>query len=138
MVELARVLIPIDFSECSARALSVATRLANGSGALLILLHVIERRPARLDLLQHRFAQILPPMPASVAERTHARVLFGDPVERILQTAKGCDCILLGQFGHRRRGLALGRVAAAIRRKAVCAVMIVDAEGRVSESTAAA
>ncbi len=137
-----RILVPLDFSLSSLRALGVAVDLAEDSGARLLMLHVaesalgvtgpdgaalavpsplaFERAKAELPRVARQF------VPASI--RCTTTVMRGQPAEAILETAraKGIDLILLAAQG--RTGLErflLGSTAERVVRRASCPVWAV-------------
>lgn len=92
---LKQILVPIDFSDCSLRALELALTIALPFGAKLILLHVVE--PA---VYQQGYTGITPPL-----EETH---------QNLLQTGRE-RLALLGRkrVGHRLRAEPLVRIGRA-------------------------
>jgi hypothetical protein len=52
MFKLQRILVPVDFSDCSSKALQYAVPFAKQFGAALILLHVVEPYPAVPEMAQ--------------------------------------------------------------------------------------
>lgn len=138
---LKRIVVPIDFSETSAQALSYAVALAEQFGAEIILLHVIEwvAIPAELgsapsaitdadkasvanDLLRMR-QKILS---KDVSGRTIARV--GAPFREITSAAKEmkADMIILTTRGYTGlQNILLGSTAERVVRHAECPVLVV-------------
>lgn len=133
---LKTILVPVDFSECSKKALQYAIPFARQFGAELKLLHVVEPYPAvpemgpyDLDNINDGKAQleafrqaIGDAVPASTSLRT------GMPHLEIAEAAKdlGIDLIILSTHG--RSGLArmlLGSTAEKVVRHAPCPVLIV-------------
>jgi nucleotide-binding universal stress UspA family protein len=148
MIEIARILCPVDFSECSRRALQHALATARWYGSRVTVLYVPPYFPA-IDVIpsltvepaqqlervagDHRRAEDM--INALIAEAGPGTV----PVDRIVAEAPavhrevldqaralGADLIVLGSHG--RSGfdrLVLGSVAEKVLRKATCPVMVV-------------
>jgi universal stress protein A len=141
-----KVLVPVDFSEPSRRALAWAFDYATRAPCEMHVLHVVEDHlsdlfPAaareRIDSeiaavtleAEEELARMIP----DVAERReveplHRHVARGRPVSEILRVAEkiGAEMIVVGSHG--RSGLAellLGSVAEAVVRRAVCPVVCV-------------
>lgn len=147
MSRISKVLVGMDFSDCSVAAFRWAASLAASLGIdLTVVMVAAEERTdgeqavyadkARLertlaDSLKERLAD-LPAAAAHVAEFPPLiRVRNGRPAAEILETAEdeGADLIVLGTHG--RQGVAralMGSVAEAVVRQAACPVVIVHAE----------
>lgn len=129
-----RVLCPVDFSETSHKAFEFAQRLAQASGAELLLLHVFDV-PATLGLVGQEhpsdptLAERLDAVRPSLAGLKVDRVLHaGPPADVICWMAqhRGCDMIVMGTHG--RGGVAhllMGSVAEHVMRSARCPVVTV-------------
>ena len=145
-----RILVPLDFSLTSLRALDVAVRLARDNGARLCLLHVVEPTPyatgmdgVALSLPDSVFFEraeaTLPKLarrlvPSSVQVVTW--VVRGRPASVIVQTAnaKGIDLIVLSTHGHRGLGrFMIGSTAERVVRQAACPVLVVRHRRRTSQ-----
>lgn len=124
MSELRKILVPVDGSEASCRAVSMAATLARGLGAQITLLHVTG------DMREHvaaeaAFERAESWLGGSKAER---RTEQGDPAGQIIAVAHGqaFDLIVMG-----RRGLSpsaeqlLGSVSDRVLRQASCPVTLV-------------
>jgi nucleotide-binding universal stress UspA family protein len=134
--QLKKILVPVDFSECSTKALQYAIPLAKQFDAELTLLHVVQPYPAvpemypvsaesgrdadkELEVLQRTTCD-------AVASQTCLRV--GTPHLEIVRAAKelGADLIVISTHGH--TGLAhvfLGSTAERVVRHAGCPVLVV-------------
>jgi len=137
-----RILVPLDFSLTSLRALKLAVALAKRCGARLLLLNVVEPNPyptgmegavlvtpdatlaryARRQLTQvaRRF------IPKSV--RTNSLIVRGRAADGIVETAeeKGADLIVLSTHGHTGLDrLLMGSTAEQVVRSAKCPVFVV-------------
>ncbi|HSF67858.1 MAG TPA: universal stress protein [Nitrospiraceae bacterium] len=140
-VALERILVPIDFSECSLDALEYAVTVAQQAKASLVLLHVLEPLSYGLDftLGDSRAHQLevstwtkrLEELAAS-HRRPHmpveVRLRGGLPADSILDSAQSlpCDLIVMGTHGRRGISHALsGSVAEAVLRKARWPVLTV-------------
>ncbi|MEC4890203.1 MAG: universal stress protein [Nitrospira sp.] len=140
-VSVRRILVPVDFSDCSLEALEYAAWLAQRSGASLSLLHVLEPISYGLDFtLSHepkreemrarvtqRLAGFVEALAgAKIAADSHVR--GGLPADSILDSARTlpADVIVMGTHG--RRGLShllSGSVTEAVLRQSRCPVMTV-------------
>ncbi len=143
----AKVLVPIDFSECSAKALDFATQYVEKIPSELYLFHVFEpvgrQKFVGKKLLDKVEAEIdrMEGMAIAELERLikddetrrrlknfHCRVASGKPWEEILRMAANisADIIILGTHGREGIERALvGSVAEKIVRRAPCTVVCV-------------
>ena len=143
-VTLERILVPVDFSDCSLDALGYAVEVAQQAKASVMLLHVLEPVSYGLDFdLGHIRSR--EDVRASWTKRleelaaTHQhpnvpvefRLRGGVPVDSILDSAQTlpCDLIVMGTHGRRGISHALsGSVAEAVLRKAHCPVIAVRSQ----------
>jgi nucleotide-binding universal stress UspA family protein len=151
MFEVRRILVPVDFSECSMAALEQALFLARRFDASVDVIHVWQPvRPVwtvsypfdvghecltifeQTEAGQHmkeflaRAEQELP--------RARGRLESGDPYRTILQVAEddGYDLLVMGTHGRTGMShLLLGSLAEAVVRRAPCPVMTIRAHGKV-------
>jgi nucleotide-binding universal stress UspA family protein len=106
-----RVLVPVDFSEHSQRALARARTLATAAGDAITLLHVVEPLPPMFLAggIEHR-VQLDPEMPKRVAQRLQewagdaqvsTRMAEGQAAKEIARAADemGADLIVMGSRG---------------------------------------
>jgi nucleotide-binding universal stress UspA family protein len=139
-----RILVPIDFSDMSMKALEYGIRFANFLQADVHLVHVVD-----LPTLGS-FSNIYP-IPESVVSQasdwnvdltlakaiegkeivgtTHVSTTFGDPADEILNYAKnqGCGFIVMGTHGRRGFDRALlGSVATTVASKSEIPVITVS------------
>lgn len=131
-----KFLVPVDFSTCSQPAMEMATNLASGGDAILLIVHVEEppvaygggemyygiMEPSTDDLMT-MLERIVPSDPTVKFEH---RLITGDPASAIVRLAEEeqADLIVLGTHG--RTGLTrllMGSVAEAVVRRAKCAVL---------------
>ena len=144
-----RIVVAVDMSEPSLRAVDLAADLAAKYGAELVLL-TIGREIAGPDPGMEAYARmehIQDPVPmvavesmreelAGVRDRAAAKgarhistdVFVGDPAEQILAcaNARQADLVALGSRGHGRlAGLLLGSVAQKVVALARCPVLVV-------------
>jgi len=151
---ITRVLVPVDGSEHSRRALEFATDIAERFSASVVLLHVVSTAaplPApqvgvtvtsegvpppvfstkMVEDLAKLGSELLARQGSEVERRglTVKKVLErGEPVEKILQTAKNerCDLIAIGARGlGKMRALLLGSVSDGVVHRAPCPVLVV-------------
>ncbi len=143
LFRLKSILVPIDFSDCSKKALQYAIPFARQHEASLTLLYVVPRpnyvggEYTGLD-----YAQLEADQSASEAERLEALagaevrgqvpakslIRTGFPVVEILEAAKALPADLIVISTHGRTGLKhvfLGSVAEAVVRRAPCPVLVV-------------
>ncbi len=141
---LKRILVPIDFSACSRRALSYALRFAGQFGAQLLLVHVVEPMVVPENMLlavpelpeaggglvndaQQRLDQLArKEIPAEIKVQTTVRV--GRPYHEIIETAQAEDVDLITIATHGYTGLKhvfLGSTAERVVRHASCPVLTV-------------
>ncbi len=152
IMELHHILVPVDFSEFSTRALSHGAALARWYDAKLTVLHVIPpiqtlpvvgelgapvylteppSEAGALDALRQLFDD------ADVPANTTPMTRLGDPPTTVVATARelGADLIVMGTHG--RRGftrLLLGSVTERVLREAPCPVLTVPPHERAGSS----
>ncbi len=146
-----RILVPLDFSDCSPLLLAEAVQLARPLGARLTLLHVVEppdgvlpETPIQPDptgpittvsrFLVEAAEQRLPELLAvatGAGVDAEARILVGRTADTVLEQTDGHDLVIMGTHG--RRGVArvlLGSVAEQVTRRADIPVMTVRTHHR--------
>jgi universal stress protein A len=137
--QIARVLVPTDFSVCSMWALRYAEEMARRFGAEIVLVHVDQSLvPAsQLAETQHAAArEELDGLVAFLHERgmpAHSVLRSGGPAEEIVATAEveHADLIVMGTHG--RSGLThvlMGSVAESVVRRSSCPVLTVRHSAR--------
>jgi nucleotide-binding universal stress UspA family protein len=131
-IRLRRILVPVDFSESSRAALRFANALARSLGAMLEVVHVIERpyeSPAvasegELAEVQPMLSDFVASIGADVVDAQ--RVETGPVHQRIVSIADAgrFDLIVMGTAGRtgRPRSMA-GSVAESVVRTAGCPVL---------------
>ena len=140
-ITLERILVPVDFSDCSLDALEYAAVVAQQAKASLMLLHVLEPVSYGLDftLGQSRARRLevetwtkrLEELASSHQHpnmQVESRLRGGFPADSILDSAKTLPCDLIVMGTHGRRGIShtiSGSVAEAVLRKAHCPVIAV-------------
>ncbi|TKB67669.1 MAG: universal stress protein [Nitrospira sp.] len=139
-----RILVPVDFSDCSLDALAYASVVAQQAGASLMLLHVLEpvsygldftldfsrTRQAESQIWTKRLEELVfshqrPDMPVEY------RLRGGLPADSILDSAQTLPCDLIVMGTHGRRGIShtiSGSVVEAVLRKARCPVVAVRSQ----------
>lgn len=140
-ISLERILVPIDFSECSIEALEYAALLAQQFKGSVTILHVLELISYGLDFtLHHEHEQekakeqaesrLASHMEAfkSFGVPSHTALRSGTPADGILCAIdeQGYDLVVMGTHG--RRGLSHlvnGSVAEAVLRRASCPILTV-------------
>jgi nucleotide-binding universal stress UspA family protein len=153
MKNIARILVPIDFSPHSTAALSFAADLARRYEASLHLLHVFKviiyalpdgyTAPSadQIEILSAEAAKLLETAKhdalATGVQHVETTLLHGDPVAAIERFARDgkFDLIVMGTHGRTgAKHLLIGSVAEKTVRRAPCPVLTV----RTAASTAAA
>lgn len=143
---IARILVPVDFSPHSDRALRYATRLAAWLGASVELVHVVDNPfasgawtsevyvpnlPQMLDSLigdANRRLTGLMPIVSDHGVKVDVKVLTGQPAYTIVEHAHSgrFDLVVMGTHG--RTGFShvfMGSVAEQVVRRAPCPVLTV-------------
>jgi nucleotide-binding universal stress UspA family protein len=143
-VTLERILVPVDFSDCSLDALEYAIVVAQQAKASLMLLHVLEPVSYGLDFtlghiktreqVRESWTKRLEEL-ASSHQHSHVPVEYqlrgGLPADSILDSAQTLPCDLIVMGTHGRRGIShviSGSVAEAVLRKARCPVLTVRSQ----------
>ncbi len=147
--DIRKVLVPVDFSECSDAAFEMARAIVERFQARLEVVHVwaapvyagteavVVHTPegSNLTLAQYVHAQaeeqmrdFMKRLEGRGVRNVGSQVLSGDPVETIVKLSTEHDLIVMGTHG--RSGIAhlfLGSVAERVVRRAKCAVLTVHA-----------
>jgi universal stress protein A len=145
-MEVKKILVPVDFSECSRAALRYAVHFGNRLGASAIdVLHVWQP-PAYLDpgitvhtpegreqtlaeFVKSKAGQSMKSFLTEVegggSFTCHGRLETGEPREAILEVAlEGYDLIVMGTRGE-TTNVKLGSIAQEVVRSAVCPVLTI-------------
>ena len=146
---VARILVPVDFSEGCRAALETALFLAQGLGARVDLLHVWEppvyipidtalatvgTGPPRTlaEIARAEAGREMAELVAGLGERgelaTQSRIEAGNPADVIVTLAAEApyDLIVMGTHGRRGfRRLLMGSIAEQVLRRASCPVLTV-------------
>lgn len=149
--QLNNILVPIDFSECSKKALVYALPYAREFGATIFLLYVAHLQSATVETgstdasgpdeqqIERARAELLKlaqELPATIEIQT--AVVAGKPFEEIVATAQAlnADLIIIGTHGAMgMRRDVLGSTAERVARYANCPVLIVRERERDFVST---
>jgi universal stress protein A len=140
-IKLKRILVPVDFSECSNKALHYAALFGKQFGAEILLLHVVQP-PVYMeggsltvaafdentlrDEAAKRLSEWQNTVVSGAALRTNVRT--GTPHHEIVATAEdtNTDLIILGTHGRGRLArMLIGSTAERVVRHAPCPVMVV-------------
>ncbi|PFH20665.1 universal stress protein [Burkholderia sp. JKS000303] len=154
------ILVALDGSETSSRALDTALTLASESGARLTPVYVVDFLVPAYDMygydpsiLIDAFREEGLRVTEDAAKRMQARGVAGTPqianvepvgedvAQRIVLVAKetGADLIVMGTHGRRGfRRLVLGSVAERVLRHAACPVLMIPASGAPAPAAAPA
>jgi nucleotide-binding universal stress UspA family protein len=134
MIEMNRILCPIDFSPFSERALAYAMKLAVWYGARLHVMHVMpllsnnERTPASLTLTGRNFRAFIERCRLPGADVSAGLVESADPAKRILEAADAFDVDLIVTGSHGRTGYQhalLGSVVETLLRRSARPVLAI-------------
>jgi nucleotide-binding universal stress UspA family protein len=141
-----RILCPVDFSDCSLRALDYAMSLAHETGAHLTLAHVVEVSPAPAlepenpfgarslgeyvaAAAQDRARRLQDLIPASARDycTVDTVMAIGKSYAEILRIAaeRHSELIVLGTHGHVISELFFGSTAQHVVRQATCPVLTI-------------
>jgi universal stress protein A len=113
IVRLKKILVPIDFSDCSKKALQYANTFAKQFGGELILIHVVEPYPLVPEMASYDYEDVNDScqdlqafqkvidkaIPSSISTRT------GTPHIKIVEAARGLGVDLIIISTHGRKGL---------------------------------
>ena len=139
---ISRILVPVDFSECSKKALQYAMPLAKEHGAALTLLYIVPPIYTVGEYGGMEYPQLQAEMQASGRQAleklndmevhgqvpTEIVIRLGAPANEIIETARTLESDLIVLSTHGRTGLKhllLGSVAEHVVRRAPCPVLIV-------------
>jgi nucleotide-binding universal stress UspA family protein len=147
VIEIRRILCPVDLSEFSGSAVRHAAALARWYGAEIYALYVMPRRPLEwtappavdedatpplmVERLRNDMAELLRPA-AEMGIRTHQHLRTGDAAREIagFARAESMDLVVMGTHGRGGfRHFVLGSVADKISRTASCPVLTVGRPG---------
>lgn len=145
-----KIVVPVDFSACSANALQVALQVADRTGAAIHALHVIfpnEGMDNNIynafwvdDYLQQRQKElknwVRRRVPAARKPSVTQECIVGFPVPTISNTAaeQDADLVIMGTTGATGlRGVFLGSVAAGVVGKTAMPVLIVPPKVHLQE-----
>lgn len=144
--KLERILVPVDFSDCSKKALQYAIPFASQARAEMVFLHVLSvhytagwefeadgydpliEGDLQKNIEKRLAALIQETVPANVSTKIEVR--HGSPASEIVKAAKELDVnlIVMSTHGHTGRVHAfIGSVASDVTRLAPCPVLVVRA-----------
>jgi len=138
---LDRIVVPVDFSDCSLDALEYAVAVAQRAQASVMLLHVMEPVSYGLDFtvplpaarehdrktLTERLAGLVAALEAANV-KSESLVRGGLPRDSILEAARAWSADLIVMGTHGRRGLShalYGSVVESVLRKSHCPILTV-------------
>jgi universal stress protein A len=141
LFQLKRILVPVDFSECSRKALAYAVPFAKQFGAEIVLAHVVQPyipvpeagavdTTAILAQMRESGKSELEKLRLSISDDVKIKTLLrvGHPAQEIVKAAEELDVDLILLSTHGRTGLGrvfFGSVAEHITRYARCPVLTV-------------
>ena len=144
MFKLDRILVPVDFSDCSKKALQYAIPFASQSRAEMIFLHVLTihytagwefeadgynpliEGDLQKNIEKRLAALIEEAVPSNISTKIEVR--HGSPAIEIVNAAKELDVslVVMSTHGHTGRVHAfIGSVASDVTRLAPCPVLVV-------------
>lgn len=138
-----KIVVPVDFSECSVKALNAAKDLAAGTAEIEII-YVLEHLSAlhpgmvwetfddaeRMDHARRALEQLCEEQGISGAS-IHTTTTIGNPALEVARFAQATSADLVVVASHGRTGLArvaLGSVAERIVRHCQCPVMVIKTD----------
>ena len=136
-LKLKKILVPVDFSECSEKALQYAIAFAKQFDAELILVHVVEPYAVSPELPPYDIASIREERAAKLATlvklilppvRSKSHLCMGTAYAEIANVAKTMEVDLIIISTHARKGLSrivLGSTTEKVVRYAPCPVLTV-------------
>ena len=141
-LKVARILVPVDFSECSKKALQYAIPMARQHQAVLILLSVVEAAYGGGEMAVVDYIQLEAVMKEAAEKQlsefvgkeipsdisTQSIVRTGPPSREITELAKSLQVDLIVISTHGRTGLKhvfLGSVTEHVVQRAPCPVFVV-------------
>lgn len=131
-LDLKRIMVPVDFSCCSRKALQYAIPLAQNYGASIILISVMGHEPtARITRHRQKQLKTLAEQEGCGSVPVTTLVKSGEPLREIVATAKAELVDLLLVSTHARGYLpdfCLSSAAEQIVRYAPCPVLVVREE----------
>ncbi len=142
-IQVKRILVPTDFSDCSQRGIEYAISLAKDFQAQIFLLHVMELPVYGLDLslmhpraimsVRHKLMEMMQQWVDQLKNQgveVEGNFVTGVPSIEILEAAKKHEADLIVMGTHGRTGLAhimLGSTAERVIQRARCPVLTVKA-----------
>jgi nucleotide-binding universal stress UspA family protein len=151
-MNISTVLIPVDFSDVTNRVVQTAGELARAFGGKAVLLHVSEPEPdfvgfepgpvavrtavARDFKTEHQKLDEQKQRLTAAGVETVALHIQGPLAQKILQEAEAQNAglIVIGSHGHGALyNLLVGSVTSGVLKGANCPVLVVPAEGRISD-----
>lgn len=141
-IRLKRILVPVDFSEPSSRALRSAARFAQHFGGELTLLHIVQKSsvapfpevPPYLDYVEEDFENAERALQTLAAQQTlkssavHTVVRTGLAAHEIVEAARDLDSDLIVIATHGYTGwkhFCIGSTTERVVRTAPCPVFVV-------------
>jgi nucleotide-binding universal stress UspA family protein len=145
MIEIKRVLFPVDFTENSSKILPYALTVSEKFGATIYLLHVVEDfskwtggfyiPSVPLDLYRKEALSAAEKTIERIVEQLHGylqfekKIVFGDPIQEILKTieSEAIDLVVMGTHG--RKGLEhvfFGSVAENVVKRSAAPVLTIN------------
>ena len=153
MNQLRSIVVGVDFSRCSLKALAHAVRIARWNEARLHVLHVIDGLDVAdlAEAVRAPLDEVRAQVARTAAHELEARVLevggdatiqveIGPPIDEILKALRrvSADLLVVGANGGSEPHLGAGTLAVKCLRKATTKVLLVSAEAADSFRTIAA
>ena len=142
VIQLKKILVPVDFSDPSNQAVRYAARLAQHFGSEITLLHIVQKTsvapfpevPPYLDDMEEDFENAEKALQTLAAQQTlkssaiHTVMRTGLAAHEIVETARDLDSDLIVIATHGYTGwkhLCIGSTAERVVRTAPCPVFVV-------------
>ena len=142
VIQLKKILVPVDFSDPSSQAVRYAVRLAQHFGSEITLLHIVRKMsvapfpevPPYLDDIEEDFENAEKALQTLAAQQTlkssaiHTVMRTGLAAHEIVETARDLDSDLIVIATHGYTGwkhLCIGSTAERVVRTAPCPVFVV-------------
>jgi nucleotide-binding universal stress UspA family protein len=131
-----RILVPLDGSELSEKALGHVKKLLHGEDAVVVLARVVSDRDAERVETARLHVNALRDELAKEGARAEAHVVTGDPVDELLRLIRSSNPSLVVMATHARKGLDRllhGSVAEQLVRRSPAPVLVTSARSAATD-----
>lgn len=138
MLEIKKILVPIDFSIHSEKLVNFAAEFSQNFGASLSFINVIEPVAAYEGFGSAQFTSDLKEgmgkKMASLIEKyeekygtCEGKVVTGDIIDAIISNAEKCDLIIIATHGYKKlEKILMGSVADRVVKRSPCPVLLIN------------